>query len=161
MIENTDEIKGDLNKWKYILCPWILRLNIVKMSVLPSLTHSLKGILIKISTSYFVDINKLFQSLCGKEKVYMESWHNTKEQHWTVLRQYKAIGWDGWIASLIQWTWTWADSRRWWGTGRPGVLQATGSQRVGHDLATEQQTYRNWIVWTFHRIDFLGWNYYI
>ena len=31
-------------------------------------------------------------------------------------------GWDGWMASLMQWTWTWANSRKWWGTGRPGVL---------------------------------------
>ena len=48
-------------------------------------------------------------------------------------------GWDDWMASLIQWTWTWANSRRWWGIGKPGVLQAIGSQRVGHDLVTEQQ----------------------
>ena len=31
-------------------------------------------------------------------------------------------GWDGWMASLMQWTWTWANFRRWWGTGRPSVL---------------------------------------
>ena len=37
-------------------------------------------------------------------------------------------GWDGWIVSLIQWTWTWANSRRQWGTGRPGMLQSLGSQ---------------------------------
>ena len=43
------------------------------------------------------------------------------------------------MESLIQWTWTWANSRRWWGTGKPGVLQSKGSQRVGYDLATEQQ----------------------
>ena len=47
-------------------------------------------------------------------------------------------GWDGWMASPIQWTWTWANSARWWQTGRPGVLQSTGSQRVRHDLATEE-----------------------
>ena len=40
---------------------------------------------------------------------------------------------------LQQWTWTWANSGRWWGTGRPDVLQSTGLQRVGHDWATEQQ----------------------
>ena len=33
-------------------------------------------------------------------------------------------GWDGWMASLMQWTWTWANSGRWWGTGRPGMLQS-------------------------------------
>ena len=34
-------------------------------------------------------------------------------------------------------TWAWANSERWWGTGRPGVLQSTGSQRVRHDWAIE------------------------
>ena len=33
-------------------------------------------------------------------------------------------------ASPIQWTWTWANSGRWWRTGRPGVLQSVGLQRV-------------------------------
>ena len=46
-------------------------------------------------------------------------------------------GWDGWMASLTQWTWVWVDSGRWWWTGRPGVLQFMGSQRVGHDWVTE------------------------
>ena len=46
-------------------------------------------------------------------------------------------GWDGWMASLTQWTWVWVDSGSWWWTGRPGVLQFMGSQRVGHDWATE------------------------
>ena len=48
-------------------------------------------------------------------------------------------GWDGWMASLMQWAWTWANFRRWWGTGRSGVVQSMGSQRVGHNWATEQQ----------------------
>ena len=48
-------------------------------------------------------------------------------------------GWDGWMASPTQWSWTWVNSRKWWQTGKPGVLQSTGSQRVGHDLVTEQQ----------------------
>ena len=37
-------------------------------------------------------------------------------------------GWDGWMVSLIQWTWTWANSGRWWGTRRPGVWPSIGSQ---------------------------------
>ena len=48
-------------------------------------------------------------------------------------------GWDGWMASPTQWTWVWASSGRWWRTGRPGVLQSMGLQRVGHDWATEKQ----------------------
>ena len=31
-------------------------------------------------------------------------------------------GWDGRMASLIQWTWVWASSGRWWRTGKPGIL---------------------------------------
>ena len=46
-------------------------------------------------------------------------------------------GWDGWMASLTRWTWVWVNSRGWWWTGRPGVLRFMGSQRVGHDWATE------------------------
>ena len=48
-------------------------------------------------------------------------------------------GWDGWMASLTQWTWVWASFRRWWRTGEPGTLQSMGSQRVVHDWATKQQ----------------------
>ena len=45
--------------------------------------------------------------------------------------------WDGWIVSPTQQTWVWANSRRWWRTGKPGVLQSMGLQRVGHNWATE------------------------
>ena len=41
------------------------------------------------------------------------------------------------MASSTQWTWLWVNSRTWWWTGRPGMLQSMGSQRVGHDWATE------------------------
>ena len=47
--------------------------------------------------------------------------------------------WNGWMASPSQWTWVWANSRRNWRTGEPGMLQSTGSQRVGQDSVTEQQ----------------------
>ena len=42
-------------------------------------------------------------------------------------------GWDGWMASPTQWTWVWVDSGSWWWTGRPGLLQFMGSQRVRYD----------------------------
>ena len=47
--------------------------------------------------------------------------------------------WDGWMASLTQWRWVWADSRRQWRTGKPGMLSSMGLQRVSRNLATEQQ----------------------
>ena len=50
-------------------------------------------------------------------------------------------GWDGWMASPTQWTWVWIGSGSWWWTGSPGVLQSMGSQRLGHNWATEQQQF--------------------
>ena len=46
-------------------------------------------------------------------------------------------GWDGRMASLTRWTCVWASSRGWWWTGKPGLLQSTGLQRVGHDWEIE------------------------
>ena len=66
--------------------------------------------------------------------------------HWEKLWFLEGLGtggegddreWDGWMASLTQWTWVWVNSGSWWWTGRPGVLRFMGSQRVGHDWATE------------------------
>ena len=53
-------------------------------------------------------------------------------------------GWDGWMASLTQWTWVWVNSGSWWWTGRPGVLQSVGFQRVRHGWVTE-------LNWTLHK----------
>ena len=53
-------------------------------------------------------------------------------------------GWDGWMASPIQWIWVWVNSRSWWWTGRPGVLQSMGSQRLRHDWVTELNS-TDWI----------------
>ena len=66
--------------------------------------------------------------------------------HWKRLWCWEWLGagregddrkWDGWMASPTRWTWVWVNSRSWWWTGRPGVLQFIRSQRVGHDWATE------------------------
>ena len=46
-------------------------------------------------------------------------------------------GWDGWMASLTQWTWVWVNSRSWWWTGSPGMLH--GFTKVRH----------NWVTFTF------------
>ena len=48
-----------------------------------------------------------------------------------------------WMASLTWWTGVWVNSGSWWRTGRPGALQFMGSQRVGHDWATELNSCQN------------------
>ena len=53
-------------------------------------------------------------------------------------------GWDGWMASLTQWMWVWVNTGSWWWTGRPGVLQFMGSQRVRHNWVTELK-HKKWV----------------
>ena len=85
--------------------------------------------------------------------------HQLSLTHWKRLWFWEGLGaggkgdnrgWDAWMASLTLWTWVWVNSGSWWWTGRPGVLRFMGSQRVGHDWATEL----NWnffqILYCFH-----------
>ena len=64
-------------------------------------------------------------------------WKDPDAEWLTVGGQGDDRGWDGWMASLTQWTWVWASSRSWCWTRKPGVLQSIWSQRVGHNWATE------------------------
>ena len=58
-------------------------------------------------------------------------------QDWRQEEKGTDRGWDGWMASLTQWTWVWASSRSQWWIGQPSVLQSMSLQRVGHDWVTE------------------------
>ena len=70
-------------------------------------------------------------------------------------------GWDGWMASPTRWTWVWVNSGSWWWTGRPGVLQFMGSQRVGHDWVTELNWTEYWNAFTFSPVDgYLGFRFF-
>ena len=71
-------------------------------------------------------------------------------------------GWDGWMESLTQWTWVWLNSRSWWWTGSPGVLQSMGLQWVRHNWATElnwsELSQPLWCISQFHAINLLMYN---
>ena len=70
----------------------------------------------------------------------VKSWLIWKDWCWERLRaggEGNDRGWDGWMASLTQWTWVWVDSGSWWWTRRPDILRFMGSQRVRHDWVTE------------------------
>ena len=56
-------------------------------------------------------------------------------------------GWDGWMASLTRWTWVWINSRSWWWTGRPGMLQSMGLQRVRHNWVTSLHFTLSYDLW--------------
>ena len=72
--------------------------------------------------------------------------HVKKLTHWKRPWCWEGLGaggegdnreWDGWMASLTRWTWVWINSKSWWWTGRPGMLQFMGLQRVRHNWVTE------------------------
>ena len=73
---------------------------------------------------------------------------DTKRQLWKTSWQWEIFrtggergdrGWDGWTASLIQWTCVWTNYGKQWKRGRPGVLQSRNQKRVAHDWMNEQQ----------------------
>ena len=78
-----------------------------------------------------------------------KSWLIGKDSGWEGLEaggEGDDRGWDVWRASPTRQTWVWVNSRSWWWTGRPGVLWFMGSQRVGHDWATELNWTETWMI---------------
>ena len=94
--------------------------------------YSLEGLTLKLKLQYF---GHLMQRTYSLEKILMLGKAEGRGEG-------DNGGWDVWMASLTQWIWVWVSSRRWWWTGKPGVLQSMGLQRVWHNWATE-------LSWTF------------
>ena len=85
--------------------------------------------------------------------------HKKRPRCWERLKEGEGDdrGWDGWMASLTQWTWVWVSSGRWWRKGKLNVLQSMGLQRVKHYWATKQQQCP-WVpstLWQVSNIHFL------
>ena len=108
--------------------PWTARRP--NQSILEEISpeNSLEGLMLKLKLQYFGHLMRKIDSL---EKTLMLG---------TIDREKSSRdnrGQDGWMASPTQWTWVWVNSRSWWWTGWPDVLQSIGSQWVIHCWATE------------------------
>ena len=109
------------------------------------LTYLVKSIkdtfIIKYQKQWHKSIRfKYLLQIFGRLWPHAKSWLIGKDSCWEGLGargEGDDRGWDFWMASLTRWTWVWVNSGSWWWTGRPSVLWFMGSQRVGHDWATE------------------------
>ena len=118
--------------WRRLLrAPWTARRS--NQSILKEINpeYSLEGLMLKLKLRYF---DHLIQRADSSEKTLMLGKIEVRRRRgWQRMR---------WLDGITDsWTWVWVNSKSWWWTGRPGVLQFTGLQRVGYDWATEL----NWI----------------
>ena len=123
--------------WRKLLrIPWIVRWS--NQSILKEISpeYSLQGLMLMLKLQYFGHLMWRTDSL---EKTLMLGKIEGRGEG-------DDRGCNGWMASLTQWTWVWVNSRSWWWTGSPSVLQSMGLQRVGHDWATE-------LTWLSHCLE--------
>ena len=106
--------------------PWTAKRS--NQSVLKEISpeYSLKGLMLELKLQHFGHLTQRIdwkRPWCWERLKVGEEGDNRK--------------WDGWMVSLIQWTWVWVSSGSWWWIGRPGMLQSMGLQRIGQDWVTE------------------------
>ena len=114
--------------WRRLLkVPWSARRS--NQSILKEISPgcSLEALMLKLQLQYFGHLMRRADSF---EKTQILGKIEGRRR-----RGRQRMRW--WMASPTQWTWFWVDSRSWWWTGRPGILCFMGSERVGHDWATE------------------------
>ena len=112
--------------WKRLLrVPWIARR--VNQSILKEISskYSSEGLMLKLQylAAWWEELTHLKRPWC-----------------WERLRaggEGDDRGWDGWMSSLTQWIWVRVSSGCWGWTGKPGMVQSMGSEKVWNDWATE------------------------
>ena len=122
VLEKTVQGNSQSLEQQVLRVPWTARRS--NQSILKEINpeYSLEGLMLKLKLQYFSHLMRRADSL---EKILMLGKIEGR-------RRRGDRGWNGW-------TWVWANFGRWWRAGKRGVLQSTGSQRVGHDWATEQE----------------------
>ena len=119
----------ELRCWRRLLrVPWTARRS--KQTILKEISpeYSLKGVMLKLKLQYF---GHLLWRTDSFEKTLMLGKIESGRRGQQRMRWLDGI--------MTQRIWVWVSSGTWWWTGKPGVLQCTGSQRVGHYLKTSRQ----------------------
>ena len=114
--------------WRRLLrIPWTARRS--NQSILKEISPgcSLEGLMLKLKLQYF---GHLMWRVDSFEKSLMLGGIEGRRR-----RGRQRMRWLDGITDW--WTWVWVNSGSWGWTGKPGVLRFMGSQRVGHDWATE------------------------
>ena len=128
----------ELRCWRRLLrVPWTTRRSNQSIQEEISPVCYLEGMMLKLKIQYF---GHLMRSVDTLEKTLMLGGIGGRRR-----RGQQRMRWL--VASLTRWTWVWVNSGSWWWTGRPGMLQFMGWQRVRHDWVTEL----NWTeaIWKF------------
>ena len=131
----------ELWSWKrFLRVPWTARRS--NQSILKGISpeYSLEGLMLKLKLQYF---DHLMQRTDSLEKTLMLGKIEGRRR-----RGRQRMRWLYGITDSMDWVWVSSESR-WW-TGKPGVLQSRGSQRVGHDWATELNLTESFIVLVQH-----------
>ena len=116
--------------WRRLLrFPWTARKS--NHSILKEIypEYTLEGLILKLKFQYFGHLVWRADSL--EKTLMLGKIEGRRRRGWQ--------RWDGWVASLRECTWVWANSRREWRTGKPGVPQSMELQRVEHWVTEQQQ----------------------
>ena len=114
--------------WRRLLrVPWTARRS--NQSILKEISpeYSLEGLMLKLKLHTLA--NWCRELLIWKDPDAGKNWR--QEEKGTT--EDEIVGWH----HRLKWTWIWVSSRSWWWTGKPGMLQSMGLQKVGQDWETE------------------------
>ena len=128
-IKKTECQRMDAFEWwswrRLLRVPWTARRS--NQSILKEISpeFSLEGLILKLKVQYFGHL--MWTDSLEKDPNAGKVWRQEEK-----TTQDHLVGWHHWFNGQV-----WVNSGSWWWTWRPDMLHSMGSQRVGHDWATE------------------------